>query len=121
MRIHILHIPAPADWINANDRLHWAPKAKLTKAWRQAGAVHARASKLPKGLRHVTIAATVTKPTRQAYDAHNLTPTAKAVIDGLVDYGLVPDDTNTYVTGPDMRASKSIGPATLTLTIQEQP
>ena len=98
-----LWIPAPAGWINLNHRMHWAVKAKLTKAWRLAARVHAQNAGLPKGFEHVRIEAHVVKSTARAYDAHNLTPTGKAIIDGLVDYGLVPDDTNRYVVGPDMR------------------
>jgi len=98
-----LFIPAPADWINANDRLHWRPKAKLTKAWRMAGHIHARVNVLPRGLGRVRITVHVVKPTARAYDAHNLMPTAKAVMDGFVDYGLIPDDTNKHLVGPDIR------------------
>lgn len=34
------------------------------------------------------------------------TPTAKAIVDGLVDAGVIPDDSNEWVTGPDMRAGE---------------
>lgn len=101
--VYELWVPQPAGWINANHRMHWAQKAKLTKAWREAGVVYARLAKLPKGLERVQIEAYVVKKTAREYDAHNLTLTAKALVDGLVDYGLVPDDTNKHVVGPDMR------------------
>lgn len=98
-----LWIPAPAAWINLNDRLHWAKRAKLTRAWRQAAHIYARQANLPKGLGRVHVTVEVVKATKRGYDVHNLVPTAKAVIDGLVDYGLVTDDSNQYLTGPDMR------------------
>ncbi|MDQ0735154.1 hypothetical protein [Arthrobacter agilis] len=111
-----LEVPAPAAWISMNDRSHWATRARLTKAWRHSAHVYARLARLPKGLGPVHITAAVIKSTGRAYDAHNLTPTAKAVIDGLVDYGLTPDDTNAHVVGPDMREGGT-GRAGLLLTI----
>lgn len=114
-----LTIPAPTAWISLNHRMHWAAKAKLTKSWRLATSLAARNADLPKGLAHVHITATVTKPTRRAFDVHNLLGTFKAQIDGLVDHGLVADDSTKYLTGPDMRVDPNIGPASVTLTIKE--
>jgi crossover junction endodeoxyribonuclease RusA len=111
-----LEVPAPADWISLNDRGHWATRARLTKAWRHSAHMYARLAALPKGLGRVHITAAVIKSTARAYDAHNLNPTAKAVIDGLVDYGLTVDDANAYVVGPDMREGGK-GRAGLLLTI----
>lgn len=96
-------VPAPCLLINLNSRMHWAQKAKLTKAWRTAAHVAARNADLPKGLDRIHILAHVIKPTNRAYDVHNLMPTLKAAIDGLADYGLIPDDTNAHLTGPDLR------------------
>lgn len=115
-----LTIPTPADWINLNQRHHWAKKAKLTKAWRNAAHLHARSVGLPQGLGKVRVVATIHKATNRQYDAHNLIPTVKAVIDGLVDYGLIPDDTNTHLVGPDMRAGAKGAPR-LEITIEEMP
>ncbi|KQN99674.1 hypothetical protein ASF21_12770 [Arthrobacter sp. Leaf234] len=116
-----LVVPAPADWINLNQRLHWATRAKLTRAWRSATHIRARQACLVMGLDRVSITITVTKPTNRAYDVHNLMPTAKAVVDGLIDYGLCADDSNQYVTGPDLRPSEHKAPAQLLITITETP
>ena len=110
-------IPAPAAWISLNDRMHWAKKAALTKSWRLAASLAARKAGLPTGIPHVHITATVTKPSRRAFDVHNLLPSLKAAIDGLVDYGLVADDSTKYLTGPDMRGNPDPGPAAVGLTI----
>jgi hypothetical protein len=115
-----LFIALPADWINANDRLHWRAKAKLTKAWRMAAHIHARVHGLPRGLGRIQVTMFVRKPTARAYDAHNLMPTAKAVMDGLVDYGLIPDDTNAYLVGPDIREGGK-GAAGLRIVIETLP
>src|SRR5699024_5773055 len=118
-------IPAPRDrrgklaWLNANQRLHWAPKAERTRTWRDLAKYTAKAAKLPTGLKRVHILAFVHKTDKRPYDAHNLYPTAKAAIDGLVDYGLIPDDTNAHLTGPDMRPGEKRDQAGITITIKE--
>jgi Holliday junction resolvase RusA-like endonuclease len=114
-----LTIPAPAKWLNSNDRMHWRPKAKLTKAWRQAAHVYARQAKLPKGLARVRIDVQVHKTTPNRYDAMNLYPTLKAVVDGLVDYGLVMDDNNDHVTGPFITDGGRDDTAKVVLTVTE--
>jgi hypothetical protein len=97
-------IPAPGKFISLNDRMHHMPKARLTKAWRQAARQAAETAGLPRNLARVHVAVAVIKSSNRSYDVHNLTPTAKAAIDGLiVDYGLCADDSNDYLTGPDMR------------------
>lgn len=115
-----MFIPMAAEWINLNQRLHWAPKAKRTRSWRMAGHIYARQANLPRGLGRVQITAHVMKSTARQYDAHNLIPTAKAVIDGLVDYGLIEDDTNQFLTGPDMRQGGKGIPG-IRLEIKEVP
>lgn len=111
-----LAIPAPADWINTNRRYHHMAKAKLTKAWRQA--TNLAAKNLPPMQPPVHITATITKPRTGRYDPNNLADTTKACVDGLVDAGLIPDDSYKEVIGPDHRHGGK-GPATLTLTITE--
>ena len=119
-------IPAPRDrrgklaWINANHRLHWAVKAQITKDWRTLANAAARAARLPTGLTKAHIIVHVHKTTDRSYDVHNLYGTAKAAIDGLVsDYGLLPDDSNAYLTGPDMRHGEKREQAGITITIKE--
>ena len=113
-----LTILAPTDWINLNQRLHWAEKARRTRSWRLAGTIQAQRAMLPKHVPKVQITAHIIKPTGRAYDAHNLIPTVKAIIDGLVDYQLITDDTNKYLLGPDMREGGK-GQAGVRLTIKE--
>lgn len=75
---------------------------------------------LPKGLGRAHIICTIHKTNNRAYDVHNLYGTAKAAIDGLVsDYGLLPDDNNDYLTGPDMRHGEKQDQAGITITIKE--
>ena len=105
--------------LNLNQRMHWAKKAQLTKHWRRLAYVNAMAAELPTNLGRVHIVAHVTKPTNRQYDVHNLMPTLKACVDGLVtDYGLLPDDTNQHLIGPDLRQGGK-GDAAIIITITE--
>lgn len=83
--------------LNANQRMHWAPKARLTKEVREKARLVAAAARLPKGLDRVEVWIEVTPRDRRRRDPANWMPTQKAMIDGLVDYGLVPDDCPPYV------------------------
>ena len=95
-------IPVPVAWLNANDRADRRRFAPIVKQWRDAAHVHARAGKLPAlGKAHIT--ATLRFRDRRRRDPHNYYPTIKACIDGLVDYGLLPDDSSDYLVGPDIR------------------
>ena len=116
-----LTIPAPCQFVNLNQRLHWAAKAKLTRQWRDAAHVAAYNAGLPTGLERVRIVAHIHKTTNREYDAHNLMPTLKACVDGIVtDYGLTPDDTNRHVIGPDIRQGPKQPTPAITLTITQE-
>jgi len=120
-----LTIPADAMWINSNYRNGWRRAAQLTKSWRELAHWYAKAEKLPTGLARVHIEATLQFRDNRRRDVHNLMPTLKAVVDGLVDYGLIPDDSTRYLTGPDLRVGEKLPGGTwkdhglLTLRITE--
>jgi hypothetical protein len=123
--------PVPA-WLNANDRIHWAKRSKLTAEWRQAAYEAFVSSRLPR-LDRVLIEATVLVPNARRRDAANWYPTIKACIDGLTDHseavkgskariqlrGMLPDDDNRHVVGPEMRMriDRSVQLPTIELTI----
>lgn len=92
-----MEMPWPKPPLNANQRLHWAAAARLKREVRAAGALIARSVGLPRGLRRVHVWIEVTPPDRRRRDPSNFMPTQKALLDGLVDYGLVPDDCPPYV------------------------
>lgn len=97
----ILTIPAPCQFINSNQRLHRMAQAKLTKTWREASAAAAYGVKPFQPPVHIT--AHIWKPRAGRYDPNNLAPTTKAIVDGLVDAGLLADDSVDFVIGPDHR------------------
>lgn len=115
-RIH-LELPKLAEWLNLNTKRHWAKNAKLVKAWRHGSHIIARQHRLPKGFVRVQVDAYVWKSSRRQYDPHNLMPTLKPVIDGLVDYGLIPDDNTTHLAGPFIHHG-GYGPEKLVLVIR---
>lgn len=114
-----LTIPAPCEWINSNQRLHRMELAARVKFWRASSYVHARrigeAERSFSGPVHIVC--TVHKTRAGRWDAGNLYPTAKAIVDGLVDAGVIPDDSNEWVTGPDMRAGEKAEQACVVVTV----
>ena len=102
----LLRVEAPCSLLNANHRRHWRVKARMVKAWRRAGKqAAANLGPLPTPV-HVTVYVH-RHANRGHYDAANYADTAKAVLDGIVDAGVLPDDRNAYVIGPDMRAGQA--------------
>lgn len=84
--------------LNANDRMHWARKASLTQAVRETTAWRVKAHQLQPA-RHLTVQLHYAPgDRRKRRDPANLCATSKPAIDGLVDAGLVPDDTPEWVT-----------------------
>jgi crossover junction endodeoxyribonuclease RusA len=104
-------------WLNANQRLHWAKRRELTKQWREFGRVFARSNRLPATTELVQVTAWCRWPRRVRRDPGNWYPTAKAVLDGLTDAGVWPDDDSTHVVGPDMREWPHRGPDALIIEI----
>ena len=110
-----------ADWHSANDRLHWAAKAKKVSRIREAAAI--AADGLP-ALQRAHVTAYVAYPRAGRADPANASPVIKAAIDGLVDAGLLPDDDHTHLIGPDYRRDPNTGRPgvwTIRLHIQEVP
>ena len=81
--------------LNANQRLHWANKARMTAQVREATAYLAKGQVPPCGRVKVRLLWCVSDMRRR--DPSNIMPTQKAVVDGLVDAGVVPDDTPEFV------------------------
>lgn len=107
------------EWLNANDRGGWQRRHRLSREWRNSSAWVARAVRLPTVARvHITATAVVRDGRRR--DPANLAPTAKAVVDGLVDAGLIQDDDSKHLDGPDMRVrvDPSVAGPTLELRIE---
>lgn len=88
--------------LSANDKMHWAARARLTKQLRQWGYLLGREGQGVARL-HLTRARVEFEfayPDRRRRDRHNLAPTVKAFMDGLIDAGLLPDDSDRFLDGP---------------------
>jgi len=101
--------PITGPMLSANDRMHWRPKAAITARWRADARVLAQAARVPH-LERIRVVVEWLPPDRRRRDPANLAPVAKAVVDGLVDAGLVADDDHRHVTGPDLRLGEVVRP-----------
>ena len=113
-----IRIPATA-WWTANSRLHHMEKARRTRTVR-ALAAHLARRLLPMPAADVHVL--VHTPAARRFDADNAAPMAKAVIDGIVDAAVLPDDDakhrprTTYELGQPTRER---GMYQLTITLKE--
>lgn len=98
-----LVIVPPAPWVNANHRDNHYKKAKLTKAWRTAAMEAALADDSWEPAEQVHITIHYRFPDNRRRETSNLQPTSKALVDGIVDAGMCPDDRDENCTGPDNR------------------
>lgn len=114
------------DWrpFTANDRPHWRKRADWTAEIRRDVYLSARALRIPPQ-QHIIVGLHYAPGDNRRRDAPNLTTTQKPAVDGLVDAGIVPDDTAAYVTElmpvivPGTRAPS--WPRRLWLVVQARP
>lgn len=93
---YVVALPAGMKLLNANDRVHWRTRARITKALREAAAATARAAHIPPQER-ITIRAVLHPHDKRRRDPHNWYPSYKAAIDGVVDAGVIPDDNGKHL------------------------
>ncbi|MDU5163480.1 MAG: hypothetical protein E6212_02685 [Actinomyces sp.] len=88
--------------LSANDKMHWAARSRLTKQLRQWGYLLGREGEgvARLGLTHARVEMEFAYPDRRRRDRSNLAPTVKAIMDGLIDAGLLPDDADRFLDGP---------------------
>jgi hypothetical protein len=117
-----IEMPVGAELLSANHRFHWRQKARITKQLRTDAFWLAKAAKVPP-LKRVHVTCIYQPPeSRGVRDVANLAPSAKAAVDGaLVDAGVIPDDSDTYMTGPDMRRGEACPGGRLVLILAELP
>lgn len=117
-RTWTIALPAGTRLLNANERLHWATKARITRQLRDTTCWLARQQKIP-ALLCARIIAEYRPVDRRRRDPANLYPAVKAAVDGLVDAGVLPDDDARHLVGPDMRLGEVIARGQLLLHITE--
>lgn len=103
----VFQLPFGRPPITANQRSHWAVKAKIVRDVRDATA------RLAAGLAPIATACTIGivwhVPDSRRRDVDNIAPTLKPAIDGLRDAGLIPEDHSSIVTSTWQRIEKSDG------------
>jgi crossover junction endodeoxyribonuclease RusA len=102
------------DWksppLHLNQRWkHWAIKARAIKDVRSL--MHAKARHIPE-LDRIDVHLVWVVATKHRRDGINSTPTLKALVDGLVDAEVIPDDTPEYLSDhiPEIRYEKGAVP-----------
>lgn len=87
------------EMLNANDRPHWAQKAKITARLRRLGEIEGRKGKTTtfNKKRPCGMIITVFSPTKRRMDPPNFYPTVKALVDGLTDAGVWTDDNHEVI------------------------
>ena len=116
-----LHLTIPDGWwMSANDRPHWRKKAAATANLRVLATAECQRQNVTRGLAKVRIVAHITYPRGGRVDPNNASPTTKALVDGMTDYGVTADDDHAHVIGPDHRyAGVTRGQHTVRLVIEE--
>lgn len=106
---------------NDERRRHWSEHGPLTKQFREAAGFQALAARIPP-LEVVRIDVVAIWPNlRHRPDPGGIYPSAKAAIDGLVDAGVLPDDTDDHVLSITFHRTRIVPGAAhaLELTVTE--
>jgi len=100
-RTWTIRLPYTAPPLSLNDRgrSHW-PKTRLTREIRGVANILAREARVP-ALAACTVALHYVPRDNRRRDTDNLVATLKPLADGLVDAGIVPDDTPGLMGKPE--------------------
>lgn len=107
--------------MNAYRRLHYHARARYDREWRGAFHLLARRARIPRLAAVTVIAAQTCRPGPRLPDPGALFPTAKAAIDGLVDAGVIADDTGEFVRFIGMAAPERSDLDRFLLVIEPYP
>ncbi len=92
-----LALPWDRPPLTANQRPHWTTRHRLTAQIRHTVGWLARQAHIP-ATNHCTVTLVWAPGDRRRRDEDNLVATLKAACDGLVDAGIVRDDTPAWMT-----------------------
>lgn len=113
---------APARWLNSNDRYKRRPNEAI-QAWRLLTSAVARKGlhdgifKPFTGRVHITVE--LRFPDNRRRDAANYYPTIKACVDGIVEAGLIVDDSDKYVDALTIRRGPREPRGEMVITVVE--
>lgn len=108
--------------LNKERGQHWSERSDEVKQRRKDAFWLAKEAKVPH-LERVLIVATPIYPDRRRRDPGNAYPTVKAIVDGLVDAGVIADDNDKHVSGILMRPAevRRGTPGAMRIDIEEVP
>jgi len=89
---HVIRLPWTKPPLSLNDRSDWRARARAVKDVRRVAAAYVRAAHIARTDR-IRVVLTYHPRDARRRDSDNLTATLKAVCDGIVDAGVVTDDT----------------------------
>lgn len=119
-----IELPPGMELITSNHRSnHWGPRQRMTAAIKGAAIILTREAKIPH-LQRVAIVAEFRPPPgrrRIVREAHNLAPSVKAAIDGVMAAGVIRDDSDKYVAEVTFRCGEPHPLGQLVLIITELP
>lgn len=97
MRTWTFHLPMTTPPLSMNDRMHWRVKAKKVRELRNLADWAVQIKRIPE-LAHFTVELHYAPRDKRRRDPENYFATVKALVDGLIDGGVAPDDNPTYYT-----------------------
>jgi crossover junction endodeoxyribonuclease RusA len=112
-----ISFPQPIKRLSMNDRMHWAQKAQFVRVWRTVtlGFVRASGFRFPSPPQPCFVRVTFPVRDNRRRDSDNPAPTVKAIVDGLVDAGVWPDDSPEWVETLGSRFAKGADLVTVEL------
>jgi crossover junction endodeoxyribonuclease RusA len=121
MKSHLLTVRGKLLSINAERKVHALRRADYVREWRDSAGWEAKAARLPHFERVSIIAQPVQHHARLA-DAGNHLPSVKAIVDGLVDVGVLDGDGPEHVSALTLLAPVKVegsGPDWITVELVE--
>jgi len=105
--------------LTANQRKHHMERARITRDLRETAGWLARYQRVPQ-LDRAHVLAVYCPPDARRRDPANWHPSVKALVDGLVDVGVLPDDDAKHLDGPDIRLGQITARGRMVLVITER-
>jgi len=116
----VVRLPWDKPPASANDRDHWRVKARKVRAIRDTAAALVLLTHPDVASCRIAVGLTYVPRDKRRRDPDNLVvPLFKALVDGIVDAGIVPDDTPEYVIRSMPQILPPDGDPRLYLTIRE--
>ena len=115
-------LPLPARKLSPNARVHWAEKAKLTRAARKRAlyaSIEALQGRRPPGWTKAKMEVKAFFKTRNFPDPDNLTASMKSSIDGIADSGIIDNDKSLWPERPVFEKDTKNPRIEITITVEE--